>query len=246
MPSSWRSERWRSRCRSEIAGRAPCAMETGGVWVKRSPAVLETPGAVVRNLLWKGPNMQDVARGIGLVVALAIGVGCSSTSTNEGAAASGGASSGGAASGGAAGSAGAGSGGAASGGAGQDASSGGASALIWCSAVKDCIALCGALQPVCTKAGDVCRCNTADCLPGKTDVCPAGMTCSGSSSCYPDGEITLGEPCSWPTKRCVSGLICGAPNEVWDAGFDFRCRKPCDPAKPPAGCNCSSKYEWCD
>lgn len=188
--------------------------------------------------------MQDVARGIGLVVALAIGAGCSSTSTNEGAA-TGGASSGGAASGGAAGSAGASSGGAASGGAGQDASSGGASALIWCSAVKDCVALCGALQPTC---GVVCRCGTADCVTGKTDVCPAGMTCGTTYSCYPDGDVPLGEPCSWPTKRCMSGLVCDSANEIVDGSHNFICRRPCKKASPPSGCSCQSSDPvdgWC-
>ncbi len=187
--------------------------------------------------------MQDVARGLGLVVALAA-LGCSSSTVND-SGATGGASSGGAASGGAAGASGASSGGSSTGGAAQDGSAGAGGALIWCSAVKDCVALCGALQPVCTKAGDVCRCNTADCLAGKTDVCPVGMTCSGNSSCFPDGDANLGEPCSWPTKRCVSGLICATPNELVDGGWDWRCRKPCNPAKPPPGCSCSSKYEWC-
>ncbi|MBI3204504.1 MAG: hypothetical protein HYZ29_23405 [Myxococcales bacterium] len=188
--------------------------------------------------------MGKLAQGT-MAAALLVALACSSTSTNEGASTGGGGSSG--AGGGSAGASGgsAGAGGASIGGA-SSGGSGAGSALIWCTEVKDCTALCGALKPICN-AGDPCTCSTPDCEPGKVDVCPSAMTCNKGSSCVPDGTIPLEDFCSWPSKRCVSGLICGATNLLPKDGgsFEFRCRKPCDPAKPPPGCSCDSVYRWC-
>jgi hypothetical protein len=194
--------------------------------------------------------MQKLARGLmgaaWLVAGAAALVACSSTSTNE---ASGGASS----TGGASGASGASSGGTASGGdagASTGGTGGAPSAVVWCSAPKDCVGLCSTkeLQSYCTPAG-LCTCIAATCEPGTLSECPAGMTCN-FDNCYPDGTLAAGDVCVWPTKRCASGLICHAPNPTGDAGWDFRCRRPCKLAAAPAGCTCQKEgaepvWGWC-
>ena len=171
--------------------------------------------------------------------AFALALGCSSSTVND---AGGGASSGGASGAGGSTSGGASSGGASSGGASTDAATGGASGYVWCAAATECAELCGTLQPWC--AGGLCRCNPpAPCEKGTEAGCPQGMQCAGKS-CLPIGPVPEGETCADPGALCELGTLCYSPDPPPATGWDFRCRRLCNPAAPPPDCGCVAAG-WC-
>lgn len=180
--------------------------------------------------------MGKVARGVALAAALALGAGCSSTSTNEG---SGGASGAGASGGSAGGASGGASGGGASG-----ASSGGASSgPVTCEKHQDCAELCGALDPVCPAvAGGMpyCQCYTPNgyCSPGETVKCPPGMTCGfGGDRCSQTAGKVAGATCS-QDLQCPPGELCEG----------LKCKRPCK-VGADTGCQCieagTQGWGWC-
>ncbi len=182
--------------------------------------------------------MGKIARGTALAAALALGAGCSSTSTNE---AGGGASS----TGGTAGA------GAASGG-GAGAPSGG---YLLCgksaSPAPQCEPLCGVFWPVCTDG--LCTCRNTNCIPGTLVGCPSTLQCTAMKECVPTGNRSEGEACAWPqngdSEAAGADELCQLGTEcittTTDAGPERRCRRRCDPQTPPVNCTCDPLKGLC-